>query len=103
MYETVETPIEKIANHYGTRRQTVKACEELGECISALCTSLYAHPDDVGAFEHLAEEMADARIMLDQMEFLLGLETHCAYWREFKLKRQLERIKVENEIAEASL
>ena len=99
MYETHETQIETIAKHYGSKRQVVKACEELSECISALCTGLYAHEDDVGAFEHMAEEMADARIMLDQIEFLYGLKTHCAYWREFKLTRQMNRIRDEQKLS----
>lgn len=94
MYDD-KTAIETIAQHYGEKCQVIKACEELSECISALCVSLHADENDVDAFMHLAEEMADARIMLDQIEFLLDLRTQCDYWREFKLKRQLDRMSKE--------
>ena len=42
--------------------------------------------------DHIAEEIADVRIMLDQIEFGLRIEKRCADWREFKIQRQLKRI-----------
>ena len=50
--------------HYGRGNQQLKAIEELSELIRAL-----ARGDDS---ENVAEEMADVRIMLDQLEIMFG-------------------------------
>ena len=54
--------LEKAIAHYGKGPQRDKAIEELSELIRAL-----ARCDD---YENLAEEMADVRIMLDQLELI---------------------------------
>ena len=50
--------------HYGRGNQRFKAMEELAELIRAL-----ARCDDR---ENISEEMADVRIMLDQLEIMFG-------------------------------
>lgn len=55
--------------HYGEKKQRMKALEELAECQQAICK--YALGED--SHEHLAEEIADATIMLEQLRYFLGL------------------------------
>ena len=45
---------------YGETNQSIVAIEEMSELIKALCKKLRGKPD----FENIAEEMADAGIML---------------------------------------
>ena len=70
--------------HYGVGTQWSKAIEELSELIRAL-----ARADDR---ENIAEEMADVRIMLDQLEIIFH---NCDLVRKYemeKLKRLSDRI-----------
>ena len=78
-----------IADHYGKEHQTIKAIEELAELIQALAK---------GDIENIKEEIADVRVMLEQIEYLYGISDDeitlrmCA-----KLCRQLERMEGEND------
>lgn len=42
---------------------------------------------------YLTEEMADVKIMLEQMELFLGVEENIKYWMEFKINRLDEGLK----------
>ena len=81
--------IKAIADHYGKEHQTIKAMEELAELIQALAK---------GDIENIKEEIADVRVMLEQLEYLYGISDDeitsrmCA-----KLCRQLERMEREND------
>lgn len=59
-----KTILKAAIMHYGRGNQQLKAIEELSELIRAL-----ARGDDS---ENVAEEMADVRIMLDQLEIMFG-------------------------------
>ena len=65
--------------HYGTGNQRFKAMEELSELIRAL-----ARCDDA---DNIAEEMADVRIMLDQLEIMFGNHEAVKIWELRKLRR----------------
>lgn len=54
---------------YGERAQMVVALEELSECQKEICKYLRGDGNE----EHLAEEIADATIMLEQLRYFLGL------------------------------
>jgi len=69
---------------YGTGPQRDKAIEELSELIRAL-----ARCDDSA---NIAEEMADVRIMLDQLEIMLGNHDEVRDWEYEKLMRLSERL-----------
>ena len=69
---------------YGKGPQQLKAIEELSELIRAL-----ARADDR---ENLAEEMADVRIMLDQLELIFGNHELVRQYEVRKLKRLDERV-----------
>ena len=70
-------------SHYGTGAQLLKAIEELGELIQALAKS---------DRDNIAEEMADVRIMLDQLEIMFGNGAEVREWELKKLKRLDERV-----------
>ena len=81
--------IKAIANYYGKEHQTIKAIEELAELIQALAK---------GDIENIKEEIADVRVMLEQLEYLYGISDDeitlrmCA-----KLWRQWERMYGKND------
>ena len=71
--------LEAAINHYGSGHQQLKAIEELSELIRAL-----ARGNDR---ENIAEEMADVRIMLDQLEIMLRNSAEVREWEYEKLMR----------------
>ena len=54
---------------FGERNQLIVAVEELSECQKEICKILRGGED----YRHLAEEVADATIMLEQMRYIFGL------------------------------
>lgn len=68
---------------YGQSMQQFKAIEELSELIRAL-----ARFDD----ENIAEEMADVRIMLDQLELIFRNGQKVARYEVLKLRRLDQRV-----------
>ena len=76
--------------HYGSGAQQMKAIEELCELIRAL-----ARADDP---DNIAEEMADVRIMLAQLEIMFGNRAEVRAWELRKLRRLSERVHVGDEI-----
>ena len=75
---------ERALEVYGTQHQCPQAIEELCEVVHQLSRMLQG---DVGNLYHLAEEIADARIMLDQMELAFDLTEEIREWEERKLTR----------------
>ena len=55
----------------------------------------YSYDEADEKYEHLAEEIADVRIMLLQVEHLFGLRDRCDYQFQYKLGRQMKRIERE--------
>lgn len=86
-----------ILNHYGYCHQLGKAKEELREAIEAI-----EHVEEAlrtgdpfvleSAQDDLAEESADAGIMLDQLAIASQTEKLRDDYREMKLERQMIRI-----------
>ena len=77
---------------YGPGAQQFKAIEELSELIRAL-----ARADDP---ENVAEEMADVRIMLDQLELIFRNGQKVAKWEVKKLRRLDGRVHAADVIGE---
>ncbi|MBO5917379.1 MAG: hypothetical protein J6Q14_01260 [Oscillospiraceae bacterium] len=69
---------------YGSACQMVKAIEELAELIQAIAKDV--DPDNI------AEEMADVRIMLDQLEIIFVNSEAVRRWELKKLKRLDTRV-----------
>lgn len=86
--------IKIIADHYGIEKQTLQACEELAELMKAIIKRSKSR--NSAEFDNLIEELADAKIMIDQIKYLnhIGDEIIDEVVDE-KLTRQLERIKNE--------
>ncbi len=84
-----EKELREIALFHGVDAQIDQTIEECAELIVAL-RKLRRFGFTVEGSSAVAEEMADVRIMLDQLEFLLG-ETEL--WREVKVRREIDRIR----------
>lgn len=76
---------------WGARMQTVVAIEELSELQKELCKSIRGD----GLTSHIAEEIADVSIMLEQMTLLNGVQDAEADWKKSKLERLERRVKGE--------
>lgn len=91
--DSVREQILKAAiRKYGPGAQRDKAIEELSELIRAL-----ARCDDK---ENVAEEMADVRIMLDQLEIIFSNGPKVARYEVMKLRRLDQRIHAADMIGE---
>lgn len=75
---------------YGDRHQMTKCLEEMGECIQAICKVMNGGEN----FDHLAEEIADVTVTMEQMRLLFGINDKvCAYMdaKVLRLDAQLHR------------
>ena len=82
----MDVRLERIADYYGRNPQILKCIEEMAELTQALLK---------GDEKHIAEEMADVGIMLEQMEYLFGNADVIGIMREMKIERQIHRIEEE--------
>lgn len=74
---------------YGDRKQMVKCIEELSECQKAICKILIGGEN----FDHLAEEIADASITLEQMRLLFNINDRVCEYMDAKVKRLDDNLK----------
>lgn len=93
--------IKLIFNHYGQEGQLGKMIEEANELKEATRDLLYLIKAYQGldraeriaqAKRHLAEEIADVRIMAEQLLFGFDLFDECEQQIAFKLARQMKRM-----------
>ena len=68
---------------YGTRNQLIVAVEELSECQKEICKFLRGCCD----IEHLAEEVADATIMLEQVRIMFDINVATCRLMDAKIER----------------
>ena len=96
--------IKKIANKYGYDAQSRQLIEEMAELTQAinkfwrkqlLCgqRDLLEIPIGTPEEKNIYEEIADVEICLDQLKILLNIQTDVAINREYKIARQLQRIR----------
>ena len=78
----------RAISFYGSEMQRVIAIEELSELQKELCKSLRLGADR----PHIAEEIADVQIMLEQMMMLYECHEDVAIWRDRKVSRLYERL-----------
>ena len=76
-----------IAN--GDRVQMVKCLEELAECQQAICKILIGGEN----FDHLAEEIADATVTLEQMRLLFNINDKVCSYMDAKVQRLDDNLK----------
>lgn len=90
--KTLEERQKTYANallRYGEEVQLVVALEELSECQKEICKFLRGY----GNAGHLAEEIADAIIMLEQVCYIFGLNEQVCEMMDKKILRLEERLK----------
>lgn len=76
---------------YGERNQCIVAIEELSECQKEICKVLR----NDGNMEHLAEEIADATICLEQIRLIFGLNDPVCRKMDEKVARLDENLRKE--------
>lgn len=74
---------------YGDRMQMTVAVEELAECQKEICKILRGGEN----FPHLAEEIADATIMLEQMRIMFNINEQVCDYMDQKIWRLEERLR----------
>lgn len=74
---------------YGEDCQIVKAVEEMSECIQAIC-KVYLGGED---FSNLAEEIADATIMLEQLRIIFNNNEEVCRYMDEKIIRLDEKLR----------
>lgn len=82
---------DKALLHYGKEGQLVVALEELSECQKEICKVMRGD----GNLEHLAEEIADATIMLEQVRLIFDLNEMVSREVDRKIQRLDDRLKKE--------
>lgn len=88
-----ERKIEQNAiEHYGRESQMVVAIEELSELVKELTKNLRGENNE----GHIAEEIADVHIMLDQLELMFENVQSVRTWKERKINRLNARIHSRN-------
>ena len=86
-----------IAENFGKRLQTAKAIEECSEASTELARALLADLNgEEPNKEAIAEELADAQIMIEQMIYLYDIGGKVDKSRTYKLIRTLGLMEGEN-------
>lgn len=93
MTEYERSTFEHALEHYGADLQTSVLLEEMAELQKEICKYWRGRPN----FDHIAEEMADLSIMLDQMKLLFQNGGAVQAWRLEKVRRLADRISAEEE------
>lgn len=77
---------------FGGDTQLIVAVEELSECQKEICKVLRGDGD----LEHLAEEVADATIMLEQVLIMFNINNATCRHMDAKIERLKKRIEARN-------
>jgi hypothetical protein len=83
----------KALEHYGFDNQLIIAVEELSEAQKEICKFFRGE----GNIDHIAEEVADAFIMLEQVERIFGIRDKVTREMEKKVLRLSQRIQADKE------
>jgi hypothetical protein len=78
----------RALNRWGITNQSVVAIEELSECQKEICKQLRG----TGDMEHMAEEIADSIIMLEQLQMIFSIGNLVAHYMDAKIERLDARI-----------
>lgn len=80
--------LQRALDTYGSSMQIVVMMEEMSELQKELCKNLRGR----GSIEHIAEEIADVEIMLEQMKMLFLCADDVRDVRRRKVERLKERL-----------
>ena len=89
-FEERQRVYEAALNKWGEKLQATVAIEEMSEVIKEITKMLRGKLDR----EHMAEEIADATIMLEQLRQMLNINDSVCSWMDYKiaaLKRKVEK------------
>lgn len=78
---------EKLIETFGEKAQIIVAIEELSELQKALCKYLRGYAN----FENIVEEIADVKIMLEQLELIFDCDLLVVNEMAKKLQRTEEK------------
>ena len=81
--------IEFLATYYGKQHQELKTLEELEELTTELINNIRTE----GVSSNTASEISDVLIMLYQLIFIYNIGDDIENITEFKINRQIDRIK----------
>lgn len=98
--EDLEQYIQRIAYYYGLDNQidkTIEECTELIQALSKCKEKEISEQEKVERRKHAIEELADVKIMTEQMIKLFDCKEEVVREMKYKINRQLERIKKEKE------
>lgn len=98
MNENQKSKCKLIAEHYGKAKQRMQAVQELSELILVISRRADQKEDRQEYIESLIDEIADSKIMIEQLKHLYQISDFDIRQRiDFKLNRQLDRISQEAE------
>ena len=96
MTDNIRALLQRAIDTHGAQIQIFKAVEEMGELTQALAklagNADAPNPDYNQMIDHVTEEVADVRIMLDQICMIFDVEDRAGQWRWHKLQRLKERL-----------
>lgn len=96
---TVNIRIAQIACVNGLDKQLEKLAEECAEVVQA--SLKFKRDRNATTMVHLAEEICDAQILMDQIAVLCPeIPEYSQMFRELKLKREMDRIEEKGEASE---
>lgn len=85
--------LKQAINTYGEDMQLDVAVEELSELIKELCK----YKRGIGSEMHIAEEMADVKIILEELEIIFGNKHRVNAWYDHKIDRLKDRLAKEGD------
>lgn len=85
--------IVKAIETFGKDNQCKVAIEEMSELIKELCKNFRGRPN----VESIAEEIADVKIMLMQLELIFDCTDEVLKWQDYKLRRLEDRINIQKD------
>ena len=80
----------KAIGKYGEAHQLIVLFEEMSELQKEICKSFRYNRESLK--EHIAEELADVEIMLEQTKMIYGIDEDVEGWRLDKVVRLRERL-----------
>lgn len=78
---------DQIIKYFGCKTQCVVAIEELSELQKEICK----HLRGLGNVHHIAEEIADVQIMLEQLQRIFDCHSEVELMKKQKIQRTTER------------
>lgn len=87
-YETRKEVYRALLAKHGRDVQIMKAVEELGELVQALCKLGIGE----GSLPQVAEEMADVTIMLEQLRIIFKADEVVDLHMDMKIRRAAEKL-----------